>query len=117
MIIPLHILPDLNTGAPIPLDLGSHVDSGPVLHMDMSAAPALDSPLAGPVALSDLHCFQALMADEGEQLQPTRMLYDRLYAFECLARAHACSNPGLRALALRLFSDYQRAGEWIGLMH
>ncbi|MCZ8072825.1 hypothetical protein [Kinneretia aquatilis] len=117
MIIPLHLLPDLNTGAPIPLDFTLNADSPSSLRMDMRAAPELDLPIAGPVALSDLHCFQALMADEGEQLQPTRMLYDRLYAFECLARAHACSNPGLRALALRLFSDYQRAGEWIGLMH
>ena len=85
--------------------------------LPLQALNELASPIVGPVALSDLHCFQALMADEGEQLQPTRMLYDRLYAFECLARAHACANPGLRALALRLFSDYQRAGEWIGLMH
>jgi len=116
MIIPLHLLPEFNQGAPIPLDFSLPREMCPQPQA-LQALGELASPIVGPVALSDLHCFQALMADEGEQLQPTRMLYDRLYAFECLARAHACANPGLRALALRLFSDYQRAGAWIGLMH
>jgi len=113
MIIPLHLVPDLQAHGAIPLDF----EPGGLLPPQFQPAAPLDSPLAGPVALSDLHCFQALMADEGQSLQPTRMLYDRLYAFECLARGHASAHPGLRALALRLFSDYQRAGEWIGLMH
>ena len=61
--------------------------------------------------------FHVLMAQEGLALQPTRMLYDRLYACERLAQGHASANGALRELAMRMFNSYQQAGEWIGLIH
>jgi hypothetical protein len=123
MIIPLHLVPDLHQNAPIYFDLrevspsytvgGQAVD--PALRPQ--AGFELGSPIAGPVDSADLHRFQQLMAQEDIALQPTRMLYDRLYAFERLAQGHASANPDLRDLAMHLFNGYQQAGEWIGLMH
>lgn len=123
MIIPLHLVPDLHSTAPICFDLpeaGAHYTLGGV-NVDPALRPQpaveLSSPLAGPVDPLDLQRFQQLMAQERIALQPTRMLYDRLYAFERLAQGYAGSNVALRELSLRLFNDYQQAGEWIGLVH
>jgi len=55
-----------------------------------------------------LQAFQALMSVEGLPVQLSRMLYDRLYAFERIAEAHATANEPLRRMALQLFQDYQR---------
>ena len=55
--------------------------------------------------------------DELLTLQPTRMLYDRLYALERLSTAHARGDARLQAVAQDLFDAYQRRGEWIGLVH
>lgn len=38
---------------------------------------------------------------------PQRMRYDRRYALNCLASAHAVGDEPLRTLALRLFELYQ----------
>lgn len=38
---------------------------------------------------------------------PQRMRYDRRYALQCLALAHAVGDDPLRDLALRLFDLYQ----------
>lgn len=123
MIIPLHLVPDLPAAAPLLFDLreaaprytlgGAELD--PALRPQ--AAFELGSPIAGPVDATELQRFQQLMAQQGLSLQPTRMLYDRLYAFERLAQAHASASPALRALAMQLFQGYQQAGEWIGLIH
>lgn len=43
----------------------------------------------------------------GMQVGPQRMRYDRRYALQCLAVAHAQGDDSLRALALRLFDLYQ----------
>ncbi|MDM4765927.1 hypothetical protein [Pelomonas sp. SE-A7] len=77
----------------------------------------LGSLIAGPVAMGELEHFQQLMADQGISVQPTRMIYDRLYAFERLAKGHASGHDELRELSLTLFESYQSAGEWIGLIH
>jgi hypothetical protein len=125
MIIPLHLVPD---AGPAPLEFfdARHWQHGPqVTSAGLSLDPALlpgqtldiGMPIAGPVDVRDLHVLQDLMQGEGLSLQPTRMLYDRLYAFERLAAAHASGQAALQALAMRLFGDYQRAGEWIGLIH
>ncbi|MDN3923107.1 hypothetical protein [Roseateles violae] len=126
MIIPLHLLPaDLHSDATLCFDLpaeqaprytlgGAELD--PALR-PRAAAVELGSPIAGPVAMADLQRFEALMAGEGIALQPTRMLYDRLYACERLAQGHASASQALRNLSMQLFHDYQRAGEWIGLIH
>lgn len=112
MIIPLHLLPESHHNAPIYFDLQA-VD--PSLRPQHSIE--LGSPIAGPVDAQDLQRLQQLMARENIALQPTRMLYDRLYAFERLALAHASANPALQDLALQMFHGYQQAGEWIGLIH
>jgi len=112
MIIPLHLLPESNQHAPVYFDLQA-ID--PALRPQ--SAFELGSPIAGPVEMADLQRFQQLMGQEGLALQPTRMLYDRLYAFERLAQGHASASPALRDLAMRLFQGYQQAGEWIGLIH
>ncbi len=117
------LTPDLQLSAPIYFDLrdaSSHdmLDGhsfDPALRPQSSRE--FGSPLVGPVASDDLQAFQRLMAQEGLALQPTRMLYDRLYACERLAQAHASANAALRELAMRMFNSYQQAGEWIGLIH
>lgn len=110
MIVPLHLLPAAAHELPVLPDVFVLPDAG--------AEPfVLDMPVAGAVALGDLQDFQRLLQAEGEGLQPTRMLYDRLYAFERLAVAHASANPALQQLAMQLFNRYQQAGEWIGLIH
>jgi hypothetical protein len=110
MIVPLHLLPEgAQTVPALPDfagDLGVRVES-----ID------LGMPVAGAVSLHELLELQTLLQGEGQSLQPTRMLYDRLYALERLAAAHASANSQLRAHALRLFDRYQQAGEWIGLIH
>ncbi|MEJ6001896.1 hypothetical protein [Paucibacter soli] len=125
MIIPLHLVPDAGP-APLEFFFDARQWQGPQL---TSAGRSLDPALlpeqtldigmtiAGPVDVRDLQVLQELMQGEGLALQPTRMLYDRLYAFERLAAAHASDHAPLQALAMRLFGDYQRAGEWIGLIH
>ena len=40
-------------------------------------------------------------------VQPNRMRYDRRYALQCLAVAHGAGDAALRALAVRLFEQYQ----------
>jgi hypothetical protein len=107
MIIPLHLIPQQALGS---LD---HAEAG-VAEVFL---PELGLPITGPVDMGQLQTFQGLMLQAGLRLQPTRMLYDRLYAFERLAEAHASASPALRDLALQLFDRYQRGGEWIGLMH
>ena len=110
MIVPLHLLPEgAQTVPALPEfagDLGVKVES-----LD------LGMPVAGAVPLHELLELQTLLQGEGQGLQPTRMLYDRLYALDRLAVAHASANPKLREQAVRLFDRYQQAGEWIGLIH
>ena len=69
---------------------------------------SVELPLGGKVAPAALRRFARLMAGQGIAVQLARMGYDRLYAFECLARAHACDDRALRALALRLFDAFDR---------
>ncbi len=117
------LTPDLPLSTPIYFDLR---EASPDYLLDGYAFdPALrpqtaiefGSPIAGPVDAGDLQRFHALMTREGLALQPTRMLYDRLYACERLAQGHASANASLRELAMRMFNSYQQAGEWIGLIH
>jgi hypothetical protein len=109
------LTPDLPLSAPIYFDL-PEASADELLQRPQ---PALEfgSPLVGAVDGGDLQRFHTLMACEGLSLQPTRMLYDRLYACERLAQGHASANASLRNLAMRMFNSYQQAGEWIGLIH
>ncbi|MBN8487222.1 MAG: hypothetical protein J0M20_05795 [Burkholderiales bacterium] len=65
-------------------------------------------PLARGVSMNELLRFQALMAGEGQTVQLARMCYDRPYAFDCIACAHASANDPLRRLALQLFKAYEQ---------
>jgi hypothetical protein len=125
MLIPLHLIPlpaDEPRGGGDPghawqarpgLMLAPGVNLGDVRALGLTVAGATH----GPVRSGELLRFGQLMADAGLGLNPTRMLYDRHYAFERLADGHASDHTGLRELALELFEAYQAAGEWIGLTH
>jgi len=128
MLIPLHLIPPL-AEEPLLLDEPGHV-AGQVsgLHIapgwHLGDLRALGSPLTGaagaehaPVRTADLLRFAQLMAHAGQPINPTRMLYDRRYAFVSLAEGRAAADDALAALALELFEAYQAAGEWIGLAH
>ncbi len=54
--------------------------------------------------------FKSLMAHEGQTVHLARLCYDKLYAYERIAAAHACSDENLRRLALELFQIYHRRG-------
>jgi hypothetical protein len=67
-------------------------------------------PLGGSVRPAALRRFVRAMATHGQAVQAARLGYDRLYAFECFARAHACEDAALRALALELFAAFDTRG-------
>ena len=64
-------------------------------------------PLGGQVDPLLLHRFASRMAVRGHAVQLARMGYDRLYAIDCLALAHASADEALRADALRLFCAFE----------
>jgi hypothetical protein len=66
-------------------------------------------PLGGRVKALTLRAFVRAMADQGLAVQAARLGYDRLYACECFASAHASSDARLRALALELFDAFGSA--------
>lgn len=122
MLIPLHLIPvpaDEPRGLGDPghaysgLKIAQGVHLGDIRALGLTVAGAT----SGPVSSADLLRFGQLMNDAGLAINPTRMLYDRHYAFERLADGHGSEHPGLRELALDLFDAYQAAGEWIGLAH
>lgn len=122
MLIPLHLIPipaDEPAGAGDPGHAWSGLTIAPGVHLGDIRALGLTvaGAASGPVATADLLRFGQLMNDAGLAVNPTRMLYDRHYAYECLADGHGSEHPGLRELALELFEAYQSAGEWIGLAH
>ena len=72
--------------------------------MPLAGLPGL--PLGASDGEANLHAlqrFHVLMASEGHPVQMTRMCFDRLYAYERIALAHASGDPALRELALQLF--------------
>jgi hypothetical protein len=128
MLIPLHLIPvpaDEPRGLGDPghawqtagghggLKIAAGVHLGDIRALGLTAAGSA----GGPVSSGDLLRFGQLMADAGLPLNPTRMLYDRRYAYERLADGHGSAHAELRDLALDLFEAYQAAGEWIGLTH
>jgi len=64
----------------------------------------------GEANLPALQRFHVLMAAEGHPVQMTRMCFDRLYAYERIALAHASSDSALRELALQLFHACHYSG-------
>lgn len=65
-------------------------------------------PFGGRVKPATLRAFVRAMAAQGVTVQSARLGYDRLYAFDCLARAHVCNDDALRALAVELFAAFER---------
>ena len=112
MIIPLHLLPEDLPELSYSIG-GQAVD--PALRPQSSVD--LASPIAGPVAMEALLRFQQMMADQGRDISPIRMVYDRLYACERLAEAYGSTQPRLRELAVQIYEGYERAGEWVALVH
>lgn len=122
MLIPLHLIP---VPADEPRGLGDpgHVFSGLKIaqgvHLGDIRALGLTvaSATSGSVQSGDLLRFGQLMNDAGLPVNPTRMLYDRHYAYERLADGFGSESLPLRYLSLDLFEAYQAAGEWLGLAH
>lgn len=122
MLIPLHLIPipaDEPRGAGDPghawtgLKIAQGVNLGDIRALGLTVAGAA----SGPVSSADLLRFGQLMSDAGLPINPTRMLYDRHYAYECLAAGHGSDHARLQELSLDLYDAYQSAGEWIGLAH
>lgn len=109
MSFPLHLVP--KTSAPAAPELLVHgaPEDLPDLGLGLTLSTGID--------MAELQAFSRLMEAQGLPLQPTRMIYDRLYAFDCLALAHVSGNDALQRMALHIFDAYQARGEWIGLMH
>ena len=55
--------------------------------------------------------FKSMMAVEGQTVHLARLCYDKLYAYERIAAAHASDNDSLRRLALELFQIYHRRSQ------
>ena len=125
MLIPLHLIPvpaDEPRGLGEPghawqrdsdLKIAPGVRLGDIRALGLTGIGTAD----GPVATRDLLRFGQLMNDAGLDINPTRMLYDRQYAYERLADALGSRHDALRDVALDLFDAYQSSGEWIGLAH
>ncbi len=71
------------------------------------AAAAVALPIGGCVKPASLRAFVRAMAAQGIRVQSARLGYDRLYAFDCFARAHACNDDALRSLAVELFAAFE----------
>lgn len=76
---------------------------------ERDGAAAVTLPLGGRVRAATLRAFVRAMAVRGTPVQAARLGYDRRYACECFARAHAGDDAALRALALELFDAFERS--------
>lgn len=126
MLIPLHLIP---VPADDPAGLGDPGHAWRAATSGLKIAPGFNlgdirelgltvaGPLTEQVTTKDLLRFGQLMADAGLPLQPTRLLYDRAYAFDRLSEGAASGVPELASLSEQLFDAYQGAGEWIGMVH
>jgi hypothetical protein len=73
------------------------------------AAANVALPMGGCIKPATLRAFVLAMQSQGIKVQPARLGYDRLYAFDCLARAHASTDDALRALAVELFAAFEHS--------
>ncbi len=67
--------------------------------------------VADDLGMGALLRFKGLMAQDGQAVHVARMCYDRLYAYDRIAQAHASASDPLRRLALELFQAYHRRDE------
>ena len=63
---------------------------------------------ADELGIGALLRFKSLMAHDGQSVHLARLCYDKLYAYERIAAAHASSDESLRRLSLELFQIYHR---------
>ena len=63
---------------------------------------------ADELGIGALLRFKSMMAADGQTVHLARLCYDKLYAYERIAAAHASNDEGLRRLALELFQIYHR---------
>ncbi|MBP6901386.1 MAG: hypothetical protein KBC73_14925 [Burkholderiaceae bacterium] len=89
----------------IPVPEVTELPSLPDCVWPAAPAPAVVPALVPSACISRalLAGFAAAMRGQGLALAPQRLRYDRLYAFERIAAAHAAGDAGLRAQALQLF--------------
>jgi hypothetical protein len=73
-----------------------------------SALPASVAAQAEDLGVGALLRFRSLMAADGQHVHLARLCYDKLYAYERIAAAHASGSEDLRRLALELFQIYHR---------
>jgi hypothetical protein len=89
----------------IPLPQVTDYPAQPAEWLDGGVVPALVP--GACLSRSLLADFAAAARAAGLAAAPQRMRYDRRYALNCLASAHALGDEPLRSLALRLFELYQ----------
>jgi len=109
MSFPLHLVPKASAPAAPELHVHGAFEELPELGLGLTLSTSID--------MAELQAFSRLMEAQGLPLQATRMIYDRLYAFDCLALAHGSGSEALQRMALHIFDAYQARGEWIGLLH
>jgi len=88
-------------------------DIEPAMH---AMSPSFDPSLARlrdpgrPVALIEdlkmLGRFRSKMARQKFPVNIARMMFDRAYAFDCIALGHSSADPSLQRLSVQLFSQY-----------
>lgn len=85
-----------------------HFEGSPDELREALVRPLTPQAQAGVAAhdLLDLARFKALMAEAGHEVSTARMLFDRRYAAQCLARGLRSGHPELRARADALFARY-----------
>lgn len=96
-------VPDLPMLSPAAFD-GARTFAG----VATPATPTPHDPTGLELGMGALMRFKALMAGAGQDVQLARMCYDRLYAYERFAQAHASGDEPLQRLALELFQIYHR---------
>ena len=96
----------------MPLPQVTELDELPPEFLADELWPGLPGPSTLPtgvhLSVAALLQFKQLMAREHWPVHVARMCYDRLYAYERIAQAHASADAPLRRVALQLFQAYHR---------
>ena len=98
-------VPEANEPRPLPVEF---MPFEPVRQPRAVSAFAGALGIQGDLGLGALLRFRSLMVADGQDVHLARLCYDRLYAYERIAVAHASGGEELRRLALELFQIYHR---------
>jgi len=113
-MVPAHEVSEPRAAAPASasgfLPFGIAPGNAPVRAFESTPAPTPTphDPTGLELGMGALMRFKSLMALEGHDVQLARMCYDRLYAYERFALAHAGGTDALKRLSLELFQIYHR---------